>query len=898
MKGQMKHADRLGARAVVIVGEQHRGQGHGQRRADGGVQRRRGRGDGCAGRRAGMSPAFDNRYRNAWAGSVRADRVGEELRVAGWVHRRRDHGGPDLHRPARPRGPAAAGVPPRGRETPTAPPIALRAEDVISATGKLVRREEGTVNPDLPTGEVELACELLRAAGRRGDAAVPDRRGRSRSARSCGCATATWTCASPRWPRRSRCVTGWSPPFAAGWRTRASWRSRRPVLTRSTPEGARDYPGAQPAAARLLVRAAAVAAALQAAADDGRPRALLPDRPLLPGRGLPRRPPARVHPAGHGAVIRGGGRRDRHVRPARCARCWRSAGIELPGAVRAAGLRRGAAALRHRPTRPPDPDRDRRPGRGVRRRRSSRSSPARWPPAAWCAASRPRATSRGRASTSSPSARRRSEPRAWSGGWSSPMAGARRWPSSSPRTRSTGWSQATGAKEGDAILVVADAPAVAARVLGELRLRGGRARGRARPGLDRGLPDVRVETRTSKRWDAMHHPFTAPSGDLDADPGTWRSRAYDLVWNGTEIGGGSIRISTPEVQSKVFAALGLSRGRRARAVRLPAGRAALRNAAARRHRVRTRPDRGAAGRARLHPRRDRLPEGRQRRRPAHRRARRRWTSASCASSGCGSSREPAPAAADAAPDAASVFARLELVRQPAHTLSQHQRDGSPARGVPGVRRQGRAGGHPRLQTQAQPRPAAASWSRPLSILRAMAARRDPTERRAARPSGAPRGLGALARSPHTGAAGGAACGDLIRVSVRVEGDRVAAGRLRRQRLRGRARRRAAPPSSWWRGEPVLRCRARDPGGHRRASSAALSPAAAHAADLAADALHRALGLAARDGAVALAAPSARPHAGGHERRSGQRGRGPAGPRRGRGRGGRHARAVVGPRHRR
>jgi len=61
-----------------------------------------------------------------------------------------------------------------------------------------------------------------------------------------------------------------------------------------------------------------------------------------------------------------------------------------------------------------------------------------------------------------------------------------------------------------------------------------------------------------KRWDALHHPFTSPSGDLDADPGTWRSRAYDIVWNGAEIGGGSIRISTSEVQSKVFAALGLS----------------------------------------------------------------------------------------------------------------------------------------------------------------------------------------------------------------------------------------------------------------------------------------------------------------------------------------------------
>jgi aspartyl-tRNA synthetase len=60
-----------------------------------------------------------------------------------------------------------------------------------------------------------------------------------------------------------------------------------------------------------------------------------------------------------------------------------------------------------------------------------------------------------------------------------------------------------------------------------------------------------------RRWDAMHHPFTAPTGDLDADPGTWRSRGYDMVMDGTEIGGGSIRINTAEVQTKVFEVLGM-----------------------------------------------------------------------------------------------------------------------------------------------------------------------------------------------------------------------------------------------------------------------------------------------------------------------------------------------------
>ena len=58
------------------------------------------------------------------------------------------------------------------------------------------------------------------------------------------------------------------------------------------------------------------------------------------------------------------------------------------------------------------------------------------------------------------------------------------------------------------------------------------------------------------RWDALHHPFTAPEGSFD-DPGALRSRAYDLVLDGTEIGGGSIRINDPEVQQQVFEMLGM-----------------------------------------------------------------------------------------------------------------------------------------------------------------------------------------------------------------------------------------------------------------------------------------------------------------------------------------------------
>ncbi len=58
------------------------------------------------------------------------------------------------------------------------------------------------------------------------------------------------------------------------------------------------------------------------------------------------------------------------------------------------------------------------------------------------------------------------------------------------------------------------------------------------------------------RFDALHHPFTAPTGDL-SDPASLRSRAYDLVVDGSELGGGSIRINDPAVQSRVFEILGI-----------------------------------------------------------------------------------------------------------------------------------------------------------------------------------------------------------------------------------------------------------------------------------------------------------------------------------------------------
>jgi aspartyl-tRNA synthetase len=60
-----------------------------------------------------------------------------------------------------------------------------------------------------------------------------------------------------------------------------------------------------------------------------------------------------------------------------------------------------------------------------------------------------------------------------------------------------------------------------------------------------------------RRWDPMHHPFTQPAGDLAGDPGSLRARGYDVVFDGWEIGGGSIRNNDSDVQQRVFDMIGI-----------------------------------------------------------------------------------------------------------------------------------------------------------------------------------------------------------------------------------------------------------------------------------------------------------------------------------------------------
>ena len=123
----------------------------------------------------------------------------------------------------------------------------------------------------------------------------------------------------------------------------------------------------------------------------------------------------------------------------------------------------------------------------------------------------------------------------------------------------------TGAKNGDLIFFGADKAKIVNEALGALRAKIGHEKGFAskewKPLWVLDFPMFEWDEE-GKRWNAMHHPFTAPAAGhedlLETNPGAARAIAHDMVLNGWEIGGGSVRIHRQEVQSKVFTALGIN----------------------------------------------------------------------------------------------------------------------------------------------------------------------------------------------------------------------------------------------------------------------------------------------------------------------------------------------------
>jgi aspartyl-tRNA synthetase len=501
-----------------------------------------------------VKPPFHNQYRDAWAGELRADDVDQTHRIAGWVHRRRDHGGLifiDLrdrsgllqvvfHPDTAPEAHAAAHK--------------LRAEDVVSVSGVVVRREEGTINPNLATGEIELSARELEVLA---DAETPPFEiveTNKQIAEETRLRYRYLDLRREEMQRAMRLRHAITQAIRTHLHDRDFLEMETPILTRSTPEGARDFlvpsrlqPGnfyALPQSPQLFKQLFMVAGyeRYYQIARCFRDEDLRADRQpeftqldmelsfvteedvialvdgmlkdVLAVGGVEVELPLERITYDEAMLRWGSDRPDRRIGMEIRELNDVFAGTEFKvfsGTLESGGVIRGIAVKETLPRKRLDEltEQAKRAGAGG---------------LVWAVV----------------------EP----DGWRSPVAKFLD-PDAMKRT-----AELLGAGEGDTILIVADKPQVAAGVLGQLRL----AIGVEGEGNDIfwvvDFPAFEWNE-DEQRFDSMHHPFTAPSGDLDADPGTWRSKAYDVVMNGTELGGGSIRINRPDVQRKVFEAIGL-----------------------------------------------------------------------------------------------------------------------------------------------------------------------------------------------------------------------------------------------------------------------------------------------------------------------------------------------------
>ena len=233
--------------------------------------------------------------RTHYCGQVNETLTGQEVTVAGWVHRRRDHGGVIF-------------VDLRDREgllqivfDPDAPEVfaeaeRLRSEFVVRVRGLVRARPAGTANANLASGQVEVLARELELLNRSEPLPFQLDETVNEEVRL-----------KYRYLDLRRDVMTLAPAPASPGHARDARVPRRQRLHRSRNADAHQgdagrrarLPRAEPHASGQVLRAAAVAADLQAAADDVGLRSLLPDRALLPRRGPARRPPAGIHPARH-----------------------------------------------------------------------------------------------------------------------------------------------------------------------------------------------------------------------------------------------------------------------------------------------------------------------------------------------------------------------------------------------------------------------------------------------------------------------------------------------------------------------------------------------------------------------------------------------------------------------
>jgi len=506
-----------------------------------------------------------NEYRDAWCGQVLPDRVGSEARVSGWVHRRRDHGGlifidlrdrTGLVQLVFDPEDAAAEVIELAHK--------LRAEDVLSASGPVVKREPETVNPKMPTGEVEVRVSEAKLLA---DAETPPFEIESFSGEVSEDTRLRYRYLDLRRDRMREAielrhrVTRSMREFLCG---EGFLEIETPVLTRSTPEGARDFlvPSRQqrgsfyalpqsPQLFKQLLMVGGFERYFQIARCF-RDEDLRADRQLDFTQldiemsfvdvedviGLNERMLAAVLAAG-GVEVELPMRRilyDEAISRYGSDKPDLRFGLELveiTEVFRESEFKAFRGAIE---------------GGGVVRALNAGK----------------RELSRSELDGLVDEAQELgAKGLVWAvvedGGWRSPVA---KFLSESEVGAA---DEALGASDGDVLLVVADEPLLSAEVLGELRRRLGERLGLISDGANElaWIVDWPLLgwAHDEQRWNPHNHPFTSPAGVFDPDdPGSARAKAYDVVWNGWEIGGGSIRISDPEEQRKVFAAIGIDEG--------------------------------------------------------------------------------------------------------------------------------------------------------------------------------------------------------------------------------------------------------------------------------------------------------------------------------------------------
>ena len=254
---------------------------------------------------------------------------------------------------------ATATASPRWCSTRTSDPAVhqraeeVRPEYVIAVEGKVAPRGPAAVNPNLATGEVEVVASQDLDPERIAHAAVPHGRARWTSREDVRLKYRYVDLRRPHMQRNIMLRSKISFAVREFLYSQGFLEIETPFMTRSTPEGARDYLVPSRVQPGHVLRAAAIAADLQAAADGRRLREVFPDRALLPRRGSARRPPAGVHPDRSGDVVPAAGAHLRGDRADGGARV-RGGRLQRQGALPAPHLRGGDAQLRHRQARLPD----------------------------------------------------------------------------------------------------------------------------------------------------------------------------------------------------------------------------------------------------------------------------------------------------------------------------------------------------------------------------------------------------------------------------------------------------------------------------------------------------------------------------------------------------------------